>query len=121
MTNKEQRYALIAIPETYKEETCPFYSVCDGVEDCGVLGLKYHTCKVCTAGITRAEAVERMAKANWRAVVCSKNKCTPDSVSQKEWNAEWIKLPEIFKKVYFAGAEVALDALLGKGARNDIH
>lgn len=63
--------------------------------------------------MTRADAVERMAKANWISVVCAKNKCTPDSFSQKEWDAGWIKLPKPYKKVYFAGAESALDALLG--------
>ena len=64
------------------------------------------------AGITRADAVERMAKANWITVVCLKNKCTPESVSQKEWDSEWNKLSKPYKKVYFAGAEAALNALL---------
>lgn len=62
--------------------------------------------------MTRYEAIERMAKANWITVVCLKNKCTPKSVSQKEWNSEWIKLSKPYKKVYFAGAEAALNALL---------
>ena len=61
---------------------------------------------------TRSEAIERMAKANWITVVCLKNKCTPESVSQKEWDVEWIKLSKQYKKVYFAGAEAALNALL---------
>ena len=60
----------------------------------------------------REEAIERMAKANWITVVCLKNKCTPESVSQKEWDAEWNKLSKPYKKVYFAGAEAALNALL---------
>lgn len=63
-------------------------------------------------GLSRSEVIERMAKANWITVVCLKNKCTPESVSQKEWDAEWIKLSKQYKKVYFAGAEAALNALL---------
>lgn len=94
MTDKEQRYVLIAIPETDREETCPFYSVCDGIDDCGVLGFKYNTCKVCNAGVTREEAVERMAKAIYfKACGTMKNyaKC---------------------KKEYIPFAEAALDDLL---------
>lgn len=101
MTDKEQRYVLVAIPETGREETCPFYSVCDGVDDCGVLGLKYNTCKVCNAGMTRSEAVERMAKAickiscNCKYYVCGN--CT-----------------EYLEHYTTDIAEAALDALLGE-------
>ena len=70
-----------------------------------------HCCS-CAISIPRSEAIDKMAKANWITVVCLKNKCTPKSVSQKEWDAEWIKLSKQYKKVYFAGAEAALNALL---------
>lgn len=98
---KEQRYVLIAIPETDREETCPFYSVCDGVDDCGVLGLKYNTCKVCNAGMTRTEAVERMAKAIFQR----------DNVLSLDISFD--ELEQCTKVYYLKLAELALDALLG--------
>lgn len=110
MADKEQRYALIAIPETDREETRPFYSVCDGVDDCGVLGLKYTTYKVCIAGITRAEAVEKMATA-----LCQKAKNTEDC---KLCSICW---EEGCNRCDFSDfAEAALDAVLCKDVKNEI-
>ena len=100
MTDKEQRYVLIAIPETDREETCPFYSVCDGVDDCGVLGLKYNTCKVCNAGMTRSEAIERMAKSLFKV----------DNVLALD--IKWSQLKKSKQLVYKEFAEAALNALL---------
>ena len=62
---------------------------------------------------TRQEAIEVMAKANWIAVVCAKNQIVPVNVSKEEWDTEWNKLSKSFKKVYLAGAEGSLNALLG--------
>ena len=63
--------------------------------------------------MTRQEAIEVMAKANWIAVVCAKNQIVPVNVSKEEWDTEWNKLSKSFKKVYLAGAEGSLNALLG--------
>lgn len=90
MTYKEERFAIVKSPCCIHNKKTVFKNA-----------------------MTRAEAVYRMAKANWIAVVCWKNKSTPDYVSQKEWEAGWIELPKIIKKVYFDGAKAALDALLG--------
>lgn len=62
--------------------------------------------------MTRQEAVEVMAKANWIATVCAKNQCMPIDISMEEWNKEWEKLRKDYKKVYYAGAEASLNALL---------
>lgn len=77
-----------------------------------------NTCKKCKRekfliGIPRKEAIEIMAKANWIAVVCAKNQIVPVNVSKEEWDTEWNKLSKSFKKVYLAGAEGSLNALLG--------
>lgn len=115
MNDKERRYVLIAIPETDREETCPFYSVCDGIDDCGVLGLKYNTCKVCNAGMTRAEAVERMAREIFKAEICEGSgfNVKPSDFDPKDWNKKWDNLSIDKKRIYYAAAEAALDALLG--------
>lgn len=62
--------------------------------------------------ITRQDAIEIMAKANWIAVVCAKNQIVPTGVSKEEWDAEWAKLRSDYKKVYYSGAEASLNALL---------
>lgn len=64
--------------------------------------------------MTKQVAVEKMAKANWMAVVCAKNQIVPTDVSKEEWDAEWDKLKKSFKKVYYSGAEASLETLLGK-------
>lgn len=62
--------------------------------------------------MTRQEAIDIMAKANWIAVVCAKNQIVPTGVSKEEWDAEWTKLRSDYKKVYYSGSEAALTALL---------
>lgn len=65
--------------------------------------------------MTKQEAIEIMAKANWIAVVCAKNQLVPTGVSKEEWDAEWAKLRSDYKKVYYSGAKAALNALLEGG------
>ena len=60
----------------------------------------------------RQEAIEKMAKANWIATVCAKNQCVPVDITKEQWDEEWEKLRIDYKKVYYAGAEAALNALL---------
>ena len=72
------------------------------------------SCSCCNVGIPFEVAVEKMAKANWIAVVCAKNQIVPAGVSKEEWDAEWDKLKKSFKKVYLAGAEASLKTLLRK-------
>lgn len=71
-------------------------------------------CKKCKSpvltGITRAEAVEIMAKA-MRQAKFPKTKRIPS----------WSDLDRDYQAEYLGQAEAALDALLGKEARNDIH
>lgn len=67
----------------------------------------------CANVFTRQEAIERIAKANWIATVCAKNQCVPFDITKEQWDEEWEKLRIDYKKVYYAGAEAALDALLG--------
>lgn len=62
--------------------------------------------------ISRKESIERMAKANWIATVCAKNQCVPADITKEQWDEEWKKLRIDYKKVYYAGAEAALNALL---------
>ena len=73
-------------------------------------------CKKCKQakyrGMTRQEAIERMAKANWIATVCAKNQCVPVDITKEQWDEEWEKLRIDYKKVYYAGAAAALNALL---------
>ena len=64
--------------------------------------------------ISRQEAIERMAKANWIATVCAKNQCVPVDITKEQWDEEWEKLRIDYKKVYYAGAEDALNALLSE-------
>lgn len=66
----------------------------------------------CANVFTRQEAIEKMAKANWIASVCAKNQCVPFDITKEQWNEEWEKLRIDYKKVYYAGAEAALNALL---------
>jgi len=63
---------------------------------------------------TRQEAIEKMARAGWIATVCAKNQCAPTDVTKEQWDKEWDKLRKDYKKVYYAGAEAELNALLGK-------
>ena len=72
------------------------------------------SCACCNVGIPFEEAIEKMAKANWIAVVCAKNQIIPVNVSKEEWDAEWDKLKKSFKKVYYSGAEASLKTLLRK-------
>ena len=71
-------------------------------------------CDNCKGGMTRSEAIEKTAKANWIATVCDKNQCVPVDITKEQWDEEWEKLRIDYKKVYYAGAEAALDALLGE-------
>lgn len=107
MTDKEQRYVLVAIPKTDKEETCPFYSVCDGVDDCSVLGLEYTDCENCHAGISRSNVSYKMAKAlcNWYYHECSECalKDKPKECRRFLKDSDFCEL-----------AEAELDALLGE-------
>lgn len=94
MTDKEERIYILS------KQFCP--SV-DGWE------------KAKESSMTRPEAIEVMAKANWIAVVCAKNQIVPTGVSKEEWDAEWAKLRSDYKKVYYSGAEASLNALLEGG------
>ena len=70
----------------------------------------------CANVFTRQEAIEKTAKANWIATVCAKNQCVPIDITKEQRDEEWEKLRIDYKKVYYAGAEAALNALLeGKG------
>lgn len=62
--------------------------------------------------MTRKEAIERIAKADWQATVCAKNGHAITEIPQEKWNEEWEKLRADYKKIYYAGAENALNALL---------
>lgn len=64
--------------------------------------------------IHKQEVIELMAKANWIATVCAKNQCVPVDITKEQWDEEWEKLRIEYKKVYYAGAEAALNALLGE-------
>ena len=64
--------------------------------------------------IPRQEATEKIAKADWIATVCAKNQCVPVDITKEQWDEEWEKLRIDYKKVYYAGAEAALNALLGE-------
>lgn len=84
---------------------------------------KYKTCEQCGGnckdrnwctkpGLKRSESIEKIAKANWMATVCAKNEIIPFDVTKEQWDEEWNKLRKDYKKVYYAGAEAALNALL---------
>lgn len=77
----------------------------------------YPNCDNCDywfKSMTRQEAIEKMAKANWIATVCAKNQCVPFDITKEQWDEEWEKLRIDYKKVYYAGAEAALNSLLGE-------
>lgn len=69
-------------------------------------------CRHCDEGMTRQEAIEKMARAGWMATVCAKNGIIHFNVTKEQWDEEWDKLRKDYKKVYYAGAEAELDALL---------
>lgn len=110
MAEKEERISVIV----YEKDPC---------ENCP--GNPMTDCQVCEkdlrydGSMTRTEAINRMAKANWIATICAKNQCVPFDITKEQWDEEWEKLRIDYKKVYYAGAEAALDALLSSGESND--
>lgn len=62
--------------------------------------------------VPRKKAVEIMAKADWQATVCAKSGHAINEIPQDEWDKEWEKLRADYKKIYYAGAEHALNAVL---------
>lgn len=116
MAEKEERIVCRVIEKGYGCDYCfsrpahNYYQCSISNNDC-----TYDMCKQCSLGMTRQEAIERMAKANWIATVCAKNQCVPVDITKEQWDEEWEKLRIDYKKVYYAGAEAALNALLEKG------
>ena len=86
--------------------------------------IKTKDCKKCKspvlAGITRAEAVEIMAKEIFKAEICEGSgfNVKPSDFDPKDWHKKWVNLRTDKKRIYYAVAEAALDALLGKEAEN---
>lgn len=62
--------------------------------------------------LSLSDAIEIVAKADWQATVCAKNGHSVNEIPQDKWNEEWKKLRADYKKIYRAGAENALKALL---------
>lgn len=102
MSNKEERLVLAIIPANERSETCPFCSTGEFWDMCSLYDKDGEAnCNKCQAGLTRAEAVERMAK-----VVFQK-----DNVLSLDIGFD--KLEQRKKNFYLELAEAALDALIG--------
>ena len=110
MTKEKMVLKIGLMPEKHHCHNC----------DKGCMGDEFLKCKKLKAFESKRtykeydyeKTVEIMAKANWIAVVCAKNQCVPIDISMEEWNKEWEKLRKDYKKVYYAGAKAALNALL---------